>query len=188
MSVLVITGLFAYILASKTRIGRFFTWLTLVLNRLIRTVRWGHKETININAAKAAFSDFHDTYIELRRRRSELVSPFWWGFLVNLTEILVIYVVYLAFAEYVNIGAIILAYAVANIAGLISVVPGGYGIYEGLMTAVLASAGISPGVSLPVTIMYRVLNTLLQLPPGYYYYHQAIKQGYGDDPDRVASG
>ncbi len=28
------------------------------------------------------------------------------------------------------------------------------------MTAVLASTGVSPAVSLPVTIMYRVVNTL----------------------------
>jgi uncharacterized membrane protein YbhN (UPF0104 family) len=68
-----------------------------------------------------------------------------------------------------------LAYAVANVAGLISVLPGGIGIYEALMTAVLASAGISPAVSLPVTVMYRVLNTALQLPPGYYFYHKSIK-------------
>jgi uncharacterized membrane protein YbhN (UPF0104 family) len=76
----------------------------------------------------------------------------------------------------VNIGAIVLAFAVANFAGLVSVVPGGYGVYEGLMTAVLATAGISPALSLPVTVMYRVLNTLLQIPPGYVLYHQALQR------------
>jgi uncharacterized membrane protein YbhN (UPF0104 family) len=55
-------------------------------------------------------------------------------------------------------------------------VPGGIGIYEALMTAVLASAGISPAVSLPVTITYRVVNTLVQLPPGYYFYHKALSR------------
>lgn len=188
VSVIVITILFAYILGSKIRINRFFTWLTTVLNRIIQIVRRRQPETFNIGAAKEAFNDFHDTYIELRKRRGELVAPFWWGFMVNLTEVLVIYSVYLAFGEFVNLGAIILAYAVANVAGLISVVPGGYGIYEGLMTAVLATAGISAGVSLPVTIMYRVLNTLLQLPPGYYFYHQAIKRGTSDEPGAVSSG
>ncbi|HET7630254.1 MAG TPA: lysylphosphatidylglycerol synthase transmembrane domain-containing protein, partial [Candidatus Saccharimonadales bacterium] len=112
-------------------------------------------------------------------------APFWWAFVYNLTEVLVIYVVYIAFGEWVNLGAIILAYAVANFAGLVSVLPGGVGIYEGLMTAVLATAGVRPALSLPVTVMYRVLSTLVQVPPGYLLYHRAIK---GEDMrDKVTS-
>ncbi len=68
----------------------------------------------------------------------------------------------------------IIAYAIANFAGLISIAPGGVGIYEGIMTAVLASAGVAAGVSIPVTIMYRILNMAIQLPPGYYFYHKTV--------------
>ena len=85
-----------------------------------------------------------------------------------------IYVVYIAFGHYVNIGAVIIAYAIANFAGMVSVLPGGIGIYEALMTAVLATAGVKPELSIPVTIMYRVLNMLIQLPPGYYLYHKFL--------------
>jgi uncharacterized protein (TIRG00374 family) len=176
MSVLVGTALSLYIIGSKSRINAFFTWLTKILNRIIQLVRPKHPETINIEAAHHAFDDFHETYMKLRNQLPSLKRPFWWAFVVNVTEVLVIYVVYIAFGEWVNLGAIILAYAVANFAGLISVLPGGIGIYEALMTAVLASAGISPAVSLPVTVMYRVLNTLLQLPPGYYYYHKSLQE------------
>ena len=83
---------------------------------------------------------------------------------------------YVAFGEWVNIGAIILAYAVANFAGLISVLPGGIGIYEALMTGVLAAAGIPAALSLPVTVMFRVLSTTLQIIPGYYFYHKAVSE------------
>jgi uncharacterized membrane protein YbhN (UPF0104 family) len=69
---------------------------------------------------------------------------------------------------------VILAYAVANLAGLVSVLPGGVGIYEALMTAVMATAGVPAGVSLPAIVMYRVVNTLIQVPPGYYLYHRAL--------------
>jgi uncharacterized membrane protein YbhN (UPF0104 family) len=67
-----------------------------------------------------------------------------------------------------------LAYAVANFAGLVSVLPGGVGIYEGLMTLVLTATGVPSRLSLPVTVMYRVLNTIVQLPPGYYFYHRTL--------------
>lgn len=96
----------------------------------------------------------------------------------NLTEIASLYVVYLAFGEPVNFGAVILAYAVANFAGLISVLPAGIGIYEGLMTAVLAATGIPPSLSIPVTIMFRMLTIFVLLPPGYYFYQKAVKQGF----------
>src|SRR6202007_1301767 len=105
--------------------------------------------------------------------------PFWYALLANVTEVLALYVVYLAFGQYVNVGAVILAYAVANFAGLISVLPAGIGIYEGLMTAVLAATGFPAKISIPVTLMYRVINMFIQLLPGYYFYQKAIKEGIG---------
>ena len=167
----------AYIIGSKKRISSFFTVLTKGLNWLIHIVRPNYPETINVDRAKQVFEDFHDNYQVIKGRSSELKGPFWYALLADVTEVMALYVVYIAYGKFVNIGAVILAYAIANVAGLISVIPGGVGIYEGLMTAVLASTGIPPSVSLPVTITYRVLNTLIQIPPGYYYYQKALRQG-----------
>ncbi|MDB5170490.1 MAG: hypothetical protein JWO35_184 [Candidatus Saccharibacteria bacterium] len=179
LSTLLLVGTvgFAYIVGSKARINHFFTAVTKSLNRIIQVVRPNHPETINISSARNVFDDFHANYQEIKSSYKQLRGPFWWAFVANVTEILAVYVVYLAFGEFVNIGAVIIAYAVANFAGLISVLPGGIGIYEALMTAVLASAGVPPGVSLPVTVMYRVVNTLVQIPPGYYFYQKALRQG-----------
>ena len=168
---------FMYIIGSKRRIDSFFTALTKAINRLIRVVRPKHPETINISAAKKTFDDFHSSYLQIRSNYQQLKMPFLYAILADATEIGAVYVVYIAFGEWVNVGAVILAYGVANFAGLISVLPGGVGIYEALMTTVLAATGIPPAVSLPVTVMYRILNTLIQVPPGYYLYHKAIKNG-----------
>jgi hypothetical protein len=36
--------------------------------------------------------------------------------------------------------------------------------------------GVVPAaVSIPVVVMYRVVNTAIQLPPGYYFYQKALK-------------
>ncbi|HWB38997.1 MAG TPA: lysylphosphatidylglycerol synthase transmembrane domain-containing protein [Candidatus Saccharimonadales bacterium] len=179
LSTLLLVGTlgFAYIVGSQARINQFFTAVTKLVNRVIQLVRPKHPETINISGAKRLFNDFHANYQHIVGRWRELRGPFGYAFLANLTEVLAVYVVYLAFGKLVNFGAIILAYAIANFAGLVSVLPGGIGIYEGLMTAVLASTGISPSVSLPVTVMYRVVNTLIQIPPGYYLYQLALKRG-----------
>ncbi len=179
LSTLLLVGTigFAYIVGSKARINNFFTSVTKILNRVIQLVRPSHPETINIDRARSVFDDFHANYNEIKNSYKQLRVPFRWALLANATEVMAIYVVYMAFGHFINIGAVIIAYAVANFAGLVSVLPGGIGIYEALMTAVLASAGVSPAVSLPVTVMYRVVNTTLQLPPGYYLYRRALDKG-----------
>jgi len=171
---LVGTFLFVYIVESKSRINHTFIAVTKGLNKLIHVVRRNHPETISLDKARPVFNDFHDNYKQLRQSLPQLKSSFWWALVINATEILSIYVVFLAFGHNVNIGAIILAYGVANFAGLISVLPGGVGVYEFLMTAVLATAGVPASVSIPVIIMYRVLNTLIQVPPGYYLYQKNL--------------
>jgi uncharacterized protein (TIRG00374 family) len=176
-TVLVIgTAGFAYMIGSKRRIAGFFTWATRVLNRLIASVKPGAADAIDVERAQKAFEDLHDNYMLIRKDKRRLKAPFIWALLANFWEVVAVYVVYIAFGHLVNFGAVILAYAVANFAGLVSVLPGGVGIYEGLMTLVLTATGVPSRISLPVTVMYRVLNTLIQLPPGYVLYHRTLNR------------
>lgn len=176
---LLIIGTFIalYIIESRERINTSLTFLTRALNRVIQVFRPRHPETFNIERAQKTFTELHDSYKELKTKWRELKAPFFYMMLANATEVATLYMVYIAFGHMVNVGAVILAYAVANFAGLISVLPAGIGVYEGLMTAVLAATGISPSVSIPVTIMYRVLNMVIQLAPGYILYQKALKNG-----------
>ena len=176
MSILFGTAIFVYVIGSQARIHAFLTGSAIWIDRIISLFRPKRAHTIDISKARAVFEEFHQDYLLMKSHWRELKAPFWWAFLANVTEVLAIYVVYIAFGAWVNIGAVILAYSVANFAGLVSVLPGGVGIYEALMTAVLAAAGVSAALSLPVTVMYRVLNTLLQLPPGYYLYHRTLRR------------
>lgn len=173
---LAMTLVVAYVIGSKQRINAFFTFLTKMLNRVIQIVRPKHPETINIARVQRLFNDLHESYVLLKSKYRELRRPLLYALLANLGEVLTIYSVYLAFGELVNPGAVIIAYAIANFAGLISVLPGGVGVYEALMTAVLATAGVPPGISLPVTVMYRILNMSLQLPVGWYFYHKTVAE------------
>lgn len=168
------TAGFAFIIGSQRRIAGFFTWATRALNGLLAPFRRGRTDAINVVNARVLFEDLHKNYMDIRSDKRRLRAPFIWALLANFWEIITVYVVYVAFGHLVNFGAVILAYAVANFAGLVSVLPGGVGIYEGLMTLVLTATGVPSRLSLPVTVMYRVLNTLIQLPPGYYFYHHTL--------------
>ena len=179
VTTLLVVGTFAftYIIGSQTRINHVMTGLTRGLNKLIQVVRPKNPETINVEKARGAFDEAHDTYQQFRDRKGELKAPFWYALLMNATEVAAVYVVYISFGHWVNVGAVILAYAVANFAGLISVLPGGVGVYEALMVGIMSSAGVPAALTLPVIVMYRVVNTLVQIPIGYYLYHKALGEG-----------
>lgn len=168
-----------YIIESRRRISSTLLFLTKVINGIVHVVRRKNPETINLMGAEKAFFDLHDNYMVLKRNWRQLKWPFIHTMVANATEIAKLYVVYIAFGELVNIGAVILAYSVANFAGLISVLPAGIGIYEALMTGVLVATGIPAGLSIPVTIMYRVLSMAMVLVPGYYFYSKAVRAGLG---------
>jgi uncharacterized protein (TIRG00374 family) len=172
--IVVLTFLGAFIIGSKARINAFFTFVTQALNWLIHLVRRSHPETISVHRAKRAFTELHEQYMALRTNPQSLKKPLLFALISVSTEILTIYTVYVAFGSWVNIGAVIAAYAVANFAGLLSILPGGIGIYEALMTAVLTASGVPAALSLSVTVMYRVLNMLIQLPLGYFFYHRTL--------------
>jgi putative heme transporter len=173
---LVGTLVLGFIIGSKKRINNFFTYITKVINKVIYLFRRKSPEAINIEKARRLFDDLHENYLLLKSDYRALQQPVLYALVCNVAEILTIYAVYVAFGQYVNPGAVILAYAVASFSGVISVLPGGVGIYEATMTAILAAAGVPPGVSIPVTVMYRILNMLIQLPPGYILYHRAIRE------------
>jgi uncharacterized protein (TIRG00374 family) len=171
-----------FLIGSQKRINAFFTYTAQFINRIIHMVRPKHPETINVRRMQGMFIELHENYQVLKSDYRKLWRPVVFAFFANLTEVLAIYVVYVAFGHWVNPGAVILAYAIANFAGLVSVLPGGLGVYEALMTGVLAACGVPAAVSLPVTVMYRVVNITIQVIPGYYYYHKALHDdGIGGD-------
>jgi uncharacterized protein (TIRG00374 family) len=170
----ILTGGAIFLMGSETRIDSFFTWITLFLNKIVKTFKPHISEAIDVKRARKVFNELHHSYMIFRNNLDQFRGPFLWALLANFTEVAVLFVVYIAFGHWVNPGAIILAYAVANVGGFLSVLPGGVGVYESLMTVVLAAAGVSPSLSLPITITYRILNTIIQVAPGYVYYQRAL--------------
>jgi len=174
------TVLMSYILSSKERINSFSVYITKIINKLISIFRRGHPETIKLHSVRNTFDELHDGYVLIKSKYSQLKKPLFYALLANMSEVFTIYAVYMAFGEFINIGAVIIAYAVSNFAGLVSVLPGGIGVYEALMTTTLVAAGIPAALSLPVTVMYRILNSLIQLPIGGYYYYKTLHSRQAD--------
>ncbi len=185
---LVIFGTIAlvFIISDVRRITAFTSFLPRAANRLLKLVG-RRRDTINIRRVEKLFADFHEDYVALSGKWRQLKRPLLWSLGTNITEVMSIYCVYLAFNDPINPGALVIGYAAANFAGIIAVLPGGVGVYEGLMTAVLASAGISQALALSATVVYRVCNMSLLMPIGYFFYHRALRQRQPEDASIAAN-
>jgi uncharacterized protein (TIRG00374 family) len=178
MTTLMVVGTFAFtfVVGSRPRINYVTKLLTRAVNKLIHLVRPSSPETFSIERAEYIFNELHENYLLFRKNPAALKKPLVYAFFADLTEVLSVYVVFLGFGHLVNFGAVILAYAVANLSGVISVLPGGSGIYEALMTGVLVVAGVPAALALSVTVAYRVLSMLIQMLPGYYFYNRTLNR------------
>lgn len=175
MGILFASLVLVYIVSDELRIKQFTSAIPRLLNSVVKYFHKDSKQPINVSRIESLFGELHEDYVHVRKNWKDLRFPFFWTMMMNLTEVVTIFVVYLSFAEVVNPGAIIIAYAVANVAGLVAVLPGGVGIYEGLMTGVMASAGVREALALSATLVYRVFNMGLFLPIGYIFYNRALK-------------
>jgi uncharacterized protein (TIRG00374 family) len=165
-----------YIISDENRIKQFTAALPNLVNKIVSFFHKDNVRPIKVEKIEKLFGELNGDYKHVKKNWRDLRYPFLWSMLMNFTEIATIFVVYLSFGELVNPGAIIISYAVANIAGLVSILPGGVGIYEGLMTAIMASAGVDKALALSATVVYRVFNMSIFLPVGYFFYQRALKQ------------
>lgn len=172
--------IFVYLVSSEKRIKAFTAFLPKLANTILRG--FAKRNIIPVKRIEKLFVDFHRDYMFLARDWKQLKKPFIWAFFANITEIGTIYLAYVALGQFINPGAVILAYAVASFAGLISIFPGGVGVYETLMTVVLTSAGVPKALALSATLIYRIFTWIAFIPIGFVLYQLALKRGHAEVP------
>jgi hypothetical protein len=171
----------AYIVSSESRIKTFTAFLPKIANTLLNGIL-RKKNVIDIVRIERLFGELHKDYMLVAKDWRKLKIPFLWALVINITEISTAYLAYIALGHPVNPGAVILAYSVASFAGLISILPGGIGVYETLMTAVLASAGVPKALALSATLIYRIFTIIIFIPIGFILYQLALSKGDVEAP------
>lgn len=163
------------------------TFVFFLMSRLEIVLNYFRRKRVNIltaarkNKIEHNFSRFEHDYRTIRGNWGGFIYASRWGILANLTEVATIAVCFQALGASPVWGAIIVAYGVANIGSFVAILPGGHGVYEALMTAVLVSGGVPASLSLTATLTYRLVTTVLYVPPGYYFYSKAIGETKGMD-------
>jgi uncharacterized protein (TIRG00374 family) len=177
-SMLFVTTILIFVIGSEHRIAVFTNVLAKSLNRLIHLVRRKHPETISLERVQKTFIELHEDYLIIRRSPKAMGRVGVWALGSSLAELTLLYLAFVAHGAWVNPGAVVIGFVIASTAGLFAILPGGLGVYEPLMTAVLISAGVEATLALSATLVYRVISLLLSLITGYILYQRAI-QRYG---------
>ena len=190
LSAMVLTVLIGWFLISDSRrIRKLVDFLPKAMRWTARRVPiLKNQSFINVVKVNRVLNEIHTDYVTLKAKPKRLLAPFNYALTINLFELLTVYVAYLAFypvfGELVNPGTVILAYMTANLAGLIAVLPGGIGVFEGLMVWTLTSSVVNPSsdfssLALAGALVYRVINLAIFVPIGYALY-QMVAQDLGE--------
>lgn len=171
-----IVGSFAliYLISSRERtdtviggIGRFIDWISMRFRK--------GKPLFGRSTIQESISDFHNAYRRVKKERRYLWRPLLFMALNTFFTSFITIVSFWAIGVHINVGAILFAYAVANAAGVLSVVPGDFGVHEATMIAMLTLAGSPAAAAVSATLLYRIYNKFVFFPFGFYFYSQLLK-------------
>jgi uncharacterized protein (TIRG00374 family) len=172
-----IVGVFVLVFAIEDhkRLTIFSAWIVRSANHLYRVVTFGKKrKLLDYKKVENFFIELHQDYLAIKHDKKILLRPFLWSMCANLADMLLILVAFLALGEWVSPAALFIAYGLAGVSSIVSVTPGGAGVYEAVMIAFLASTGVVMSVAVAGTLLARVILLVGTILFGYVFYQMTI--------------
>lgn len=164
-----------YVIGSRARIRQFAALLTRIMSKITQLLKKDQPKPAKLSAIEETFNELHTDYLALRTNTPRVKQIIYWALITNLLEVGQIYIAFVAHGAWINPGALIIAYAVATVAGLLAILPGGLGVYEPLMVGVLLSAGVPNDLAVSATLVARVVTLTFTLGLGYALYHKTLR-------------
>ncbi len=144
----------------------FLEWIITTLKRIFKK--------INTDGVANFIDEFYAGFHVMVKQKQRMLTPFAWSIIYILVEISTFYLVFLAFGRVIDPGIAIMSYLFANIASILGGVFFSVGVFEVGMAGTLVALGLPFAFAVSVTAVYRVLNLVIGLPPGAFYYHKFL--------------
>lgn len=165
------------------RLISFSGWLTKTVNRFMAFITRGKKKRVlKLELVESFFTEIHTDYLEIRREKKILYRPLLWSIATNLLDVLLLLIAFLSLGFWVNPATLFIAFGVSSILSIFAATPGGAGVYETIMIAFLAGAGVQPDVAIAGTLLARATLLSGTVLFGYIFYQLTINK-YGKDTD-----
>lgn len=173
-----------YAIGNRDRLIKFSSILTNLLNKIIKLFTRGKKkQAVKLEKIEAFFVELHQDYLEIKREKKILVGPLFWSIAINVFDVALLSVAFWALGFYVNPAILFIAFGISSIAGIVSSIPGGAGVYEAVMIAFLASSGVPAEMAIAGTLLARVALLSGTVLFGYIFYQLTINK-YGKAPTK----
>ncbi len=169
LAVLTFVGI---LIASRSRLARAASSLSRLVNRvgqrMFRRSLLTEEDTArHVEEVLAAMS-------LLGRARQRTAALVVMGFFIHIFDLLGLWIVFHAIGYPVHLGIMIAGYGLGYLAGFISLVPSGLGVFEATMTAVYKSLGLPLEVAALATLLYRLFSLWAPLLAGYLALHLVV--------------
>ena len=172
-----------YLVGNHKRLIKFSSLLTNFVNKVVSVFTRGKKtQTLNLLDVEKFFTEIHEDYLEIRRDKRILARPFIWALITNILDVSLIMIAFLSLGFWVNPATLFIAFGIASIVSIFSASPGGAGVYEAIMIAFLASAGVQPDIAIAGTLLARATLLVGTILFGYIFYQLTLNK-YGKDSD-----
>lgn len=177
--VVIATVAILYMVGNHKRLIKFSSWITNFVNKIVSKLTRGKKtEMLNLIQVENFFTDIHKDYLEILDEKKILIRPLIWAIIENIMNVALIYVAFVSLGYWVSPPMLFMACGLSSIAGVISSVPGGAGVYETVMVAFLASSGVPAEMAIAGTLLARVALLGGTILFGYVFYQLTINK-YG---------
>jgi hypothetical protein len=173
------TALVIYLFSDNKRLQKLSDRIRRIINSTVNFVSRGKKpKLIDKKTIDNFFEEMHHDYLAIKRDKKTLYSPFVWSILANVLDVALLWIAFWSFGVAVNPAVLFIAFGVSSIAGVVTVTPGGAGVYEAVMIAFLASAGVPQETAIAGTLLARVILLAGTIIFGYTFYQRTINS-YG---------
>lgn len=156
-----------YLYKNKEKFWLVWTKLFRAFNALLRRIK---KDAIPLSKQEEIFEDIY-TGIKLfsKKKRSSFFvilagMLYWFG------DMMCLYFVFWAFGFAINPGVLIFGYCVATLLGILSFVPGGIGVTEGVLALIFAGMGVPSALALTAVLVFRLFSFWIWIPVGFLSY------------------
>lgn len=176
---IVCLGSCIYLIKSAHRTDKFAKWSSMIINSIVKFITFGRvNQLVDKKKASNLLNTMHIDYIELQNEKKVLLKPFLWGVLMNIGEVSMYIVTFWALGEFIDPALVLVAFGVATVASIISVTPGGAGLYEAIMVGIMTLSGTSASIAIAGIVLTRVTILMTTVILGYIFYqHSIIKHG-----------
>ncbi len=162
---ILVVGIIIYNLVRNEKlVRRLLNWLSLKF-KFLKNI-----------GSKSFADDFYTGFHEIFGNVRTMLMPYIWSVMYIMEEVLTMYLAFLALGRVVNPGIVLMGYIVANIASFFGGAIISVGAFEVSLTGILVALGQPFAFALSVTLIYRVLNMIIGLPPGFIYYRKYLKK------------